>query len=342
MPPVLRALSLVHFLAAPVAAQAVEGIALAGGRPVGYAVVLLVDSAGREVGVALSDSGGRFAVRAAVPGSHRVAVRRIGQRPWLSEPLVLGDAVQPLALDLPEQPVVLPALQPEATGRCRTRPALGAATTALLDAARTGLGVAEATTRLGSVQVRAVVRARLLDRALMLQTEQRTSLTGRVDWPFATLPVDSAAAIGFVGPAGDGAPGHYGPDASLFGADWFLDTHCFDLVLPEPPGDNLVGLTFQPRASSSRADLRGTLWLDRGTLHLLRLEFRWTGLDAWVPREAAGGDLEFLPLPGGGVLLHRWWVRVPLVDDFGLEPRLVGFLEGGGEVTEVLEAAPAP
>lgn len=342
MPSPLRALSLISCLAAPLAAQAVDGTASAAGEPVGYALVLLVDSAGREVGSTLSDAEGRFTLRAPAPGSHRVAVRRVGQRTWLSELVILGTAAQPLSLDLPDQPVRLPDLRPEATGRCRVRPALGAATTALLDAARTGLGVAEATTRLGSIHVRLETRLRFLDPALAVQSEEQDTATGRLDWPFGAPAPDSAAVEGFVGPLQDGVRDYYGPDARLLGADWFLDSHCFDLVLPEAPGDTLVGVAFQPEQSSPRADLRGTLWLDRRTLGFLRLEFRWTGLGAWVPSEAAGGDLGFAPLPGGGVLLDRWWVRVPLADYFGRDPVLVGFLEAAGEVTEVLGAPPAP
>jgi hypothetical protein len=271
-----------------------------------------------------------------------VAVRRIGQRKWLSEPLVLGTAVQPLALELPDQPVSLPDLRPEATGRCRVRPALGPATAALLEAARTGLGVAEATTRLGSIHARVETRLRFLDPALEVTSEEQSGATGRLRWPFASLPPDSAAVAGFVGPVREGSRDCYGPDADLLGADWFLDAHCFDLVLPEAPRDTLVGVSFLPERSSPRTDLRGTLWLDRRTLDFLRLEFRWVGLGAWVPSEVAGGDLGFARLPGGGLLLDRWWVRVPLADHFGRDPVLVGFLEAAGEVTEVLGAPPAP
>jgi hypothetical protein len=342
MPSPLRALSLISCLAAPLAAQAVEGVASAGGAPVGYALVFLVDSTGHEVGATLSDADGRFALRATAPGSHRVAVRRVGQRIWLSEPVILGSGVQPLSLDLPDQPVRLPDLRPEATGRCRVRPALGVATTALLDAARTGLGVAEATTRLGAIHARVETRLRFLDPALEVKSEEHATATDRLVWPFATLPPESVAVAGFVGPVQDGARDYFGPDARLLGADWFLDEYCFDLVLPESPGDTLVGVAFQPERSSPRADLRGTLWLDRRTLGFHRLEFRWTGLGAWVPSEAAGGDLGFVPIPGGGLLLGRWWVRVPLADYFGRDPVLVGFLEAAGEVMEVLGAPPAP
>jgi hypothetical protein len=342
MPSAWRALALLLPLAAPLAAQSVEGVASARGLPVGYALVLLVDSTGREIGSTLSDGDGHFAMSAPAPGSHRVAVRRIGHRAWISEPLVLGGGVQPLALDLPEDPIVLPDLRPEATGRCRVRPALGAGTTALLDAARTGLGVAEATTRLGRIRVAGEARVRLLDPSLVSVSEDRSTITGRVDWPLATLLPDSVALAGFVGPVENGTRDYFGPDARLFAASWFLDSHCFDLVLPEPPGDTLVAVSFQPERSSPRPDVRGTLWLDRRTLGFLRLDFRWTGLGAWVPGEAAGGDLSFLPLPGGGLLLREWWVRIPLADYLTRDPRLVGFLEAGGRVTEVLGTTPAP
>ena len=342
MPLPLRPVLLLPLIVAPLAAQAVEGIATAAGAPAAHALVLLVDSTGRDVRTTLSDAGGRFLLRAPSAGPHRVALRRVGHRPWISEPLLLGESVLPLAVDLPEDPVVLPDLRPEATGRCRVRPALGAGTTALLDAARTGLGIAEATTRLAPLHVRAESRVRLLDPALVLQSEERTGVTGRLAWPFSVQVPESASTAGFVGSVVGGSRDFHGPDAALLADSWFLDAHCFDLVLPEPPGDTTVGVSFQPERSSPRADLRGTLWLDRRTLGLLRLEFRWTGLGAWLPGDAAGGDLGFAPVAGGGLLLQRWWVRVPLADYGGREPRLIGFLESGGEVKEVIGAPPAP
>lgn len=340
MPIPFRALSLLPLLAAPLAAQAVEGIVQAGGAPAGHALVALMDSTGREAAVTLSDAAGRFSLQAPAAGRWRVGVRRLGQRAWLSEPLVLGAGVQPLALDLPDQPVVLPDLAPEASGRCRVRPALGVATTALLDAARTGLGVAEATVRLGLVPLRAEWRVRLLDPASLEALDEGTGREAdRIEWPFATLPPDSVAADGFSGLAEDGSRVFYGPDSRLLATDWFLGSYCFGLVVPEAPGDTLVGLSFRPQESRRRTDVRGTLWMDRRDLGLRRLEFRWIGPGSWVHGENAGGELGFVPHPGGGVLLGRWWVRAPLVDH---RPQLIGYLEAEGQVVEVPGAPPAP
>jgi hypothetical protein len=82
--------------------------------------------------------------------------------------------------------------------------------------------------------------------------------------------------------------------------------------------------------------------VDRQTLGIRRFEFRWTGLGAWVAGDVAGADLGFRPLPGGGLILDRWMQRVPLARYRGLDPELAGWVEGGGEVLEVLGAPPAP
>lgn len=339
-----RLLGLVLFgiTAAPLAAQSIEGLVSSRGAPADYALVLLVDSAGREVGATLSDPDGRFQLRAPAPGGHRVAVRRVGQVAWLSELLHLGGGVQPLVLDLPDRPVRIPDLRPEATGRCRVRPALGEATTALLDAARTGLGIAERTVSLGRIHVRAVTWIRLLDPQQVRLSERRTDRTGILAWPVTTPGPDTLATMGFAGPAREADREYYGPDARLLGTDWFLDGHCFDLVLPEAPGDTVVGVSFQPERPSPRPDVRGTLWVDRRTLGIRRFEFRWTGLEAWVPSDGAGADLGFRALPGGGVMLERWMQRAPLARYRGADLELAGWVEGGGEVLEVLGAPPAP
>lgn len=338
----LAAFALLGITAVPLAAQSIEGVVSSRGAPADYALVLLVDSAGREVGTTLSDPDGRFLLSVPTPGAHRLEVRRVGQVAWLSELLQLGGGVQPLILELPDRPVRLPDLQPEATGRCRIRPALGEATTILLDAARTGLGIAERTVSLGRIHVRAISWLRVLDPQLVRLSEDRASLSGVLAWPFATPAPDTLAAAGFAGPARDVGREYYGPDARLLGSDWFLGSHCFDLVLPEAPGDTVVGVAFQPERSSPLPDVRGTLWVDRRTLGIRRFEFRWTGLGAWVAGDVAGADLGFRPMPGGGLILDRWMRRVPLARYRGLDPELAGWVEAGGEVLEVLGAPPAP
>jgi hypothetical protein len=54
------------------------------------ASIVLIDSLGRLVGGTLSDRAGRFALRAATPGTYRVRVRRIGFAPDAAHVVVLS------------------------------------------------------------------------------------------------------------------------------------------------------------------------------------------------------------------------------------------------------------
>jgi len=43
-----------------------------------------------------------------------------------------------------------------------------------------------------------------------------------------------------------------------------------------------------------------------------RLEYRYTGLWGWVPHGGAGGELQFLRLPGGRPIVSGWLIRAPI------------------------------
>jgi hypothetical protein len=77
---------------------------------------------------------------------------------------------------------------------------------------------------------------------------------------------------------------YYGPDLSVLYAPEFLATHCLAAVAGDS-GSNLVGVSYRP-AEGGPSDVEGAVWLDATTLQLRSLEFRYTGLDHWVPREA--------------------------------------------------------
>jgi hypothetical protein len=146
---------------------------------------------------------------------------------------------------------------------------------------------------------------------------------------------------GFVRRNDDGSLDYFGPDAGVLLSDVFLDTHCFRLAedLDQP---SALGLAFEPVRAGERADISGTLWLDRETAQLRVLEYAYT----WAPwAEALGvaqGRVDFEQLPNGSWIVRRWWIRMPeLVQDLGLARegrtgiRVDGVREAGGEVARV-------
>src|SRR5262245_50258215 len=78
---IARAL-LLSVLATPVGArgQSVRGTVVGSGTPVPGVMVILLDSASRTAGSALTDERGAFYVRAAGPGTFRLRTLRIGFR----------------------------------------------------------------------------------------------------------------------------------------------------------------------------------------------------------------------------------------------------------------------
>ena len=320
-------------------AQVVEGrIGRVGSAQAEAALVTLLDDSARVVTRVVSGAGGRFELTAPSPGSYRVEIRQPGRRPWLSEPVDVGDDTVALSPVSDTDAVILPDLRAEATGRCRSWPALGVGTSHLLDAARIGLAMAEAAALGGGRPASMVTWQRSLDAQQNVLTEARAPARPAGGWPFQSLPVDSLAIVGFVYPPLGESANYFAPDARTLASEWFASTHCFDLVLPEFHADSLVGLSFQPDARTIRPDIRGTIWLDRRTQAIGRLDFRYTGLGRWLPGDVAGGQLDFRRTADGAMVLERWWIRLPVVAQRATrDPLLLGYAEAGGELV-----APAP
>jgi hypothetical protein len=71
-----------------------------------------------------------------------------------------------------------------------------------------------------------------------------------------------------------------------------------------------VGLTFEP-VRGRRRDIVGTLWLDGTTFELQSLEFDWLDLPPVMRHERLGGEVHFVRLPDGSVIVRRWSLRMP-------------------------------
>jgi hypothetical protein len=323
-------------------AQVVEGrIGRTGSGPADAVLVALLDDSSRVVSRTVSGAGGRFELTAPAPGSYRLEIRQPGRRAWLSDPVDVGEDVVVLSPVPDFEPVILPDLRAEATGRCRSWPAIGVATMQLLDAARIGLLMAEAGRLMapepsvegppGPGQI--MIWQRSLDPQQNVLTESRAPARDAGGWPFRTLPVDSLAVVGFVYPTVGESAAYFALDATTFASEWFASNHCFNLVLPEFHADSVVGLTFEPESRILRPDVRGTVWLDRRTQAVERLDFRYTGLGRWLPGDAAGGEIDFGRSPDGALVLTRWWLRLPVAAQRATrDPLLLGYAEVGGEV----------
>jgi len=97
-------------------------------------------------------------------------------------------------------------------------------------------------------------------------------------------------------------------------------------------------VSFEPATRGRLADIRGTLWLDRASAELRRIDYGYTQLPSWAHGRDAFGSLGFVTLRDGGWVVQRWSMRVP-VPKVNTTTRVAGFYgyrESGGRVVAVL------
>lgn len=295
-------------------AQAVRGTAIDGGTsaPLPGVVVLLIDSAGSTVARALTGERGEYRLAAAVAGTYRVRTLRIGFRSSMSDAIVLAvgqDVSQPMLLA--GVPVSLATVRVVGRSACRVRPDSAAATFSVWEQIGTALAAAELTAATRELSATIVQYQRSLDpagrRVLRQQSSLRSGTTAR---PWRSVSLDSLRRSGYAVTEEDETTTYFAPDLDVLLSEAFLADHCFRLV----SDDDRLGLAFEPTlARRNIPGIRGTLWLDRASSELRRLEFRYVNL----PREQeafAGGEIDFLRLAQGGWLISRWSIRVPVIE----------------------------
>jgi hypothetical protein len=93
----------------------------------------------------------------------------------------------------------------------------------------------------------------------------------------------------------------------------FLAAHCLYLRAADTGHVNQIGLSFRPNRGGDVSDVQGTLWLDRRTFELTRLEWSYTNIEPAADAAGAGGHLTFGVLPSGGWVVTEWNLRMPVV-----------------------------
>lgn len=349
--PARGSLLLAILLLAPqaVSSQTVQGQLLDrnSGEPVEGALVLLFGSDGQEVAGYLTNSSGRFRLRADRAGQFFLRVERIGYETTESDTLSLSNG-QTITLNLETTyaPIILEELTVEGEHQCVVRPEEGLLLASVWEEARKALTVQEWTDREGLYRFQLETWERELDvqgKETSAPNRQVTTVVQRS--PIRTeLSPEELMSKGFI-QAVDAASHQYvyhGPDAAILLSDEFLDTHCFRISMDEDrPG--MVGLAFEPVRRNRTPDILGTLWLDLQTAQLDHLEY---GYD-WSPwpeaKGAATGRIEFESLPSGAWIVRRFWIRMPRmgIDSslphgaIGSGTKLLGLKEDGGDITRI-------
>ncbi|MEX2177632.1 MAG: carboxypeptidase regulatory-like domain-containing protein [Gemmatimonadaceae bacterium] len=303
-------------LASGASAQIVTGrvVDQATATPLSGVVVLLLDSADRATEQSLTNQTGEYRLAAARAGTYRVRMLRIGYRPATSHAVRLAAGLETALPDLVAgAPISLDTVRVVGRNPCR---AVGdaAATFAIWEQARTVLTAVQLTGRARVVGATMVTYQRTLDPGSRRVREQHARIqTGMVTRPWTSLPVDSLRAVGYVVVDQQNATTYYAPDLDVLLSDTFVADHCFRIA----PGSDArrVGIEFEPTRDRRRvSDIGGTLWLDRASSELQRLEFRYTNVSDAEQRAEAGGDMQFARLANGAWMISRWNIRMPVVE----------------------------
>lgn len=332
----LAAFLLIAVFPAEALSQVVTGQLLdaSAGRPVASAFVQLLNAEGVRQSGALTDSAGRFTLRAPSAGEYRLVADRLGYEAVTSPVLSLGTAVVHYVFELNPRALVLPSVDAHAEDSrgCQRRPD-GQAVVALWDAVRSALRVTSWTGRTGGVRFSMMNYHRELDRSLRsVRREVRTPSYATAAIPYGAIRPERLASEGYAVSEGE-TTWLLGLDADVLLSESFLDSHCFRIV--SSPRPDRIGLGFTPLRDDGRADVSGVLWVDRTTAELRYLEFEYENLPDHMRRYDASGEVHFERLSTGAWIITRWWIRSPLV---GLSRRsrsyrLLGYREDGGTVT---------
>jgi len=220
---------------------------------------------------------------------------------------------------------------------------------ALLEAAQTALGLAEAEVATG----RRIYATESYRRTLPVvgPPEDSVAIQGKLaGWPIQSAAPDSLRQTGFVQgdwppPSfmreGQAGPIYFGPDARVLFTDWFLGTHCISVDTRTGRSSDertRVVARFKPaKGTRNAAVLNGWLEFDRASLALRSLNFEFAARPRWAPKGSGGGEIRFARLPGGVWLPVQWSMRapVPKVAGDGHSYRFFGVVETGGRVTAV-------
>lgn len=329
-------------------AQTVQGRVLQSppGAPIAGALVVLQDSAEKDLAQTASSPSGGYALSAGRPGRFTVVVRQIGWRTWRSPPFDLAAGqTYLLTLQVAAETYTLPTITVEARRpHCSVRLGQDEVVSRLLEVGQTAMALAQDASGSGAMGFATEWYLTRYSPAGELIDSSETTAGLLASWPIQSALPDTLARWGFVRTDRPGqrwtdvgidrGPVYYGLDGRALFSDWFLARHCFRVG--DPKGGE-VRVEFTPGQRGGPADVRGTLTLDQRTLELRRITFTYVNLPRWIPSGETGGEVRLRRLRTGAWLPYAWRLRapVPRVRLGSPDPALGGWAETGGRVVAV-------
>lgn len=299
----------------PVGAQAVRGVVVTGDSvPVRGAVLALVDSLGAVAASALSDEFGAFHVRAPRRGTWRLRTEAVGFARVTSFPFELATAeVLVRRVQLADATRRLASIEVRDRLQCDVRPAEGTQVALLWDEARKSLAAAALSAEQAPPVAVDQDEIEYDGAFLRVRSASRITVAGRAERGFRSDAPRALRELGYARRV-DTTSTYFGPDARALLSDDFAATHCFRLAPDDPTSIRRVGIAFAPVGlAPGKLDVAGTLWLDRDTYALDRVEFRYEPLlSGDFPDSTFGGRVRFTRLPTGHLVVTQWVLRMPI------------------------------
>lgn len=295
-------------------AQAVRGSVVdAAGVPVpGVVVQLLADSV--LAARALTDARGQFLVVAQQAGTYRVRTLRIGYQPVLSEPILLrvGEEVA-RRVELAGVSLRLDTVRVAGESACGATGSVGGMTLALWEQARAAITATAITGGSRAVVARRILHDRMLDAAAYRTLSQSASVvTAPLTQPWPAESPENLHRYGYIVTVLD-STAYRAPGLDMLASPYFFGDHCFKLASGRDRA--LIGLEFTPAPDRRKlAEIRGTIWLDRATAALRRIEFRYVNPEARDTEAGARGEINFAALPNGAWVVTQWSIRMPVLE----------------------------
>ena len=182
---------------------------------------------------------------------------------------------------------------------------LFAAAQRALESSRSGLASNDVSMRIRTVNKRVSRDGKLLEDA---GGAERDVAPAR---PFSSVSADSVLQTGFVHET-ETDVSYYAPDADVLLAPHFVASRCFSLQNAPASQPSRIGLAFAAKSERANVkDIRGVMWLERGTRALQRIEFQYTNVPPSYTIAGVGGTIEFTTLPTGNVVIAQWEIRMP-------------------------------
>lgn len=306
------ALLLATCVAAPVAAQRLNGLVLRPDSATAAAQVLVEWRTPRSgVQRLLTNAHGRFTITLPAAESLYLRILRPGFRPQLVMPMYLASGGSAEArIVLQELAVVLQSVRVESQSACRGRSDPSAWT--LLEQARTAILAATLAERDPALRIEAVEYEGDATPAGAILLRDSSVTRSAPAAPTSRARLDSLFRYGYVRRTSD-TTYYDAPTPDVLLDPRFDERYCLTLIPADSSPPGRLGVRFVParRPGPSIADVTGAIWLDDDRYLLSRVEFEYHNVPPRHQVDGLGGYLEFSVLSSGHWLLREWLFRMP-------------------------------